>query len=63
MTGRYPITLGMQYGVVQEEIMWGLNESEVTLPQVLKENGDYITYGLGKWDLGYANCLFRSIYF
>ncbi len=52
LTGRYPLTLGMQYGVVQPSEPWGLNLSETTLVEVLSDEG-YDTYMLGKWHLGH----------
>jgi arylsulfatase A-like enzyme len=53
MTGRYPLTLGMQYYVIEGTTKWNLNESEILLPQILKEKGNYGTYAIGKWHLGH----------
>jgi arylsulfatase A-like enzyme len=39
--------LGMQYGVVQTELPWGLNLNETILPEVLSANG-YATHMLGE---------------
>jgi hypothetical protein len=50
--GRYPISLGMQYGVVETFTPWGLNLNETTLAEVLKSEG-YDTYVYGKWHLGH----------
>jgi arylsulfatase A-like enzyme len=52
LTGRYPITVGMQFNEVGVAVSWGLNLTEKLLPQELKENG-YGTYMLGKWNLGH----------
>jgi arylsulfatase A-like enzyme len=54
LTGRYPVNMGMQYGMVQYNIPWGLRLDETLLPEVLKDNG-YATYMFGKWHLGHFN--------
>jgi arylsulfatase A-like enzyme len=54
LTGRYPLSVGMQYGMVAANTYWGLDLSETLLPEVLRENG-YATHALGKWHLGYFN--------
>jgi arylsulfatase A-like enzyme len=51
MTGRYPMRLGLQVGVVRPWADWGLPLSERTLPQALRESG-YETAIVGKWHLG-----------
>lgn len=53
MTGRYPVSTGSQYYVVQPAVSWGLSLTETLLPQVLKDFGGYATYGIGKWHLGH----------
>jgi arylsulfatase A-like enzyme len=53
MTGRYPLTLGMQYGDVDPNTHWGLNETETLISQVLKSKGKYTNYALGKWNIGH----------
>jgi arylsulfatase A-like enzyme len=57
MTGRYPLSIGMQYGMVGTTAEWGLSLDEITLAEVLKTNG-YSTHMLGKWHLGYFTPLF-----
>ena len=52
LTGRYPLSLGMQFGVVDTRTPWGMPLAEQTLADVLSENG-YVTRGLGKWHLGH----------
>jgi arylsulfatase A-like enzyme len=52
MTGRYPLTVGMQLGEVSTNEKWGLNLTEILLPQVLRGAG-YTNYILGKWNLGH----------
>jgi arylsulfatase A-like enzyme len=53
LTGRMPISLGMQYGLVSEMVEWGLNTSEVTFAEVLKDYGEYTNVAIGKWHLGH----------
>jgi hypothetical protein len=52
LTGRYPLSIGMQYGVVQTDTPWGLNLNETTIAEVLSDSG-YATHMLGKWHLGH----------
>lgn len=52
MTGRYPMRLGLQVGVVRPWAQYGLPLEERTLPQALKEVG-YRTAIFGKWHLGH----------
>ena len=52
MTGRYPMRLGLQVGVVRPWAQYGLPLEERTLPQGLKEAG-YETAITGKWHLGH----------
>lgn len=52
MTGRYPMRLGLQCGVVRPWATHGLPLDERTLPQALSEVG-YQTAIVGKWHLGH----------
>ncbi|MDG2382270.1 MAG: arylsulfatase [Pirellulaceae bacterium] len=52
LTGRYPMRLGLQCGVVRPWAEHGLPQDERTLPAALKENG-YQTAIVGKWHLGH----------
>lgn len=52
MTGRYPVSTGMQYGELQVFTEKSLPTEEVLLPEVLRELGGYKNYILGKWNLG-----------
>ena len=54
MTGRYPASIGMQFGEIQPTENLALEITETLLPEVLKLNG-YTTYGIGKWNLGHYN--------
>lgn len=51
MTGRYPMRLGLQLGVIKPESRHGLPLTARTLPQALREAG-YFTALCGKWHLG-----------
>lgn len=51
MTGRYPVRSGMNF-VLFPDSKGGLPESEVTIAQVLKQQG-YATQIVGKWHLGH----------
>jgi arylsulfatase B/arylsulfatase I/J len=52
MTGRNPISLGMQHECIQPGSAWGLPLQFKTLADELKESG-YYTAMVGKWDLGH----------
>ncbi len=52
MTGRYPMRLGMQVGVIRPWAKHGLPLKERTLPEALKGAG-YYTAITGKWHLGH----------
>lgn len=52
LTGRYPISVGMQYGVIEPYSPWALNLNETTVAEVLQDVG-YDTYAYGKWHLGH----------
>jgi arylsulfatase A-like enzyme len=51
LTGRYPMRLGLQVGVVRPWAKYGMPLDERTLPQALREAG-YETAIVGKWHLG-----------
>jgi arylsulfatase A-like enzyme len=53
MTGRYPMRLGLQVGVVRPWADYGLPLEERTLPQALHDVG-YETAITGKWHLGHV---------
>ena len=53
MTGRYPMRLGLQCGVVRPWAQHGLPLDERTLPQALHAAG-YATAICGKWHLGHV---------
>lgn len=57
LTGRYPISVGSQYGVDGQGIHWGLNATEILLPQALSSSG-YTSYVYGKWDIGYVDPIY-----
>jgi arylsulfatase A-like enzyme len=51
MTGRYPMRMGLQTGVIRPWARYGLPLEERMLPQALREAG-YRTAITGKWHLG-----------
>ena len=53
LTGRYPIRSGMQH-VIMPHSLDGLPQSEVTVPELLKQAG-YATGMVGKWHLGHSD--------
>ncbi len=54
MTGRYPMRLGLQCGVVRPWAAHGLPLDELTLPEALAKVG-YKTAIVGKWHLGHLS--------
>ena len=56
LTGRYPLSLGLQFYQQGSTQTGGLTLDETTLANVLQDNG-YTTYMLGKWNLGNASPL------
>lgn len=52
MTGRYPVRDGIQGGVFFPESWTGMDTSEVTMAQLLRQQG-YATGIIGKWHLGH----------
>ncbi|KAJ1423509.1 alkaline-phosphatase-like protein, partial [Ochromonadaceae sp. CCMP2298] len=52
LTGRYPVSLGMQYGEILPNHQWALGADETLLSQVLRDSG-YATSAVGKWNLGH----------
>lgn len=53
LTGRYPRRLGLEAWVQRADSPRGLPAHELTLAQLLKQNG-YATACIGKWHLGFA---------
>jgi arylsulfatase A-like enzyme len=51
LTGRYPLRYGLQGVVARSRDETGLPKREVTLPQILKDEG-YGTFLVGTWGLG-----------
>ncbi len=52
LTGKYPKRVGLHKGVISPYSEHGLDPSEVTLAEMLKDNG-YATSCIGKWHLGH----------
>ncbi|XP_067935377.1 arylsulfatase B-like [Watersipora subatra] len=52
MTGRHPMSLGLQRSVILGSCPWGLGLNETIMPQYLKQLG-YATHAVGKWHLGF----------
>lgn len=54
LTGRYPISIGVQFYEQEVANKGGLPEGETTIADILQNEG-YTTYMLGKWNLGNAS--------
>ena len=54
LTGRYPLSVGLQHGSISVKTNGSLNLEETTIADVLKANG-YTNYMYGKWNLGNAS--------
>ncbi|XP_039279283.1 arylsulfatase B-like isoform X2 [Nilaparvata lugens] len=52
LTGKYPIRMGMQHGVILEPEPRGLPLTEKLFPEHLEKLG-YESHAIGKWHLGY----------
>ena len=52
MTGRYPVRDGIHGGVFFPESWTGMDTTEITMAQLLKQQG-YATAVIGKWHLGH----------
>ena len=51
LTGCYPKRVGLHVGVLRPDTQSGLNPNEITIAEILKEEG-YATGCIGKWHLG-----------
>ena len=51
LTGCYPKRVGLHVGVLRPDTQSGLNPNEITIAEILKEEG-YVTGCIGKWHLG-----------
>ena len=52
LTGRHPVQLGLQHGVIRDSVPDAVPINETMLPQVLQSAG-YRTHMIGKWHLGF----------
>jgi len=56
LTGRYAMNLGFgQFAPWSESEIGGIPMGQPSIANWLSQFGDYTTYGLGQWQLGYAN--------
>lgn len=52
MTGRYPIHLGLQHGVIEDGVPDAVPINETMIAEVMRDTG-YATHMIGKWHLGF----------
>lgn len=61
MTGRYPIRYGLMRAVIPPWRDYGLDTSEVTLPEVLAKAGYEQRAIFGKWHLGHSSLKYHPL--
>jgi arylsulfatase B len=61
MTGRYPIRFGLMRAVIPPWRDFGLDTSEVTLPEVLAKAGYEHRAIFGKWHLGHSSIKYHPL--
>lgn len=61
LTGRYPFRFGIWDGVCSPTTRHGLPPAELTLPELLGQNGYPERALMGKWHLGLASTLFHPL--
>jgi len=63
MTGRYAMNLGFgEFFPWDDAEIGGIPIGQPTVANWLSQYGDYTTYGVGKWQLGYANERLTPLY-
>ncbi|XP_076811280.1 arylsulfatase B-like isoform X1 [Clavelina lepadiformis] len=61
LTGYYPVSIGMQEGVVTATQIKGLPLNLKLLPEYLQQVGNYTSYVAGKWHLGFCNTKYTPL--
>merc|ERR1719295_2384178 len=63
LTGRYAMNLGFgEFFPWDDSEMGGIPIGQPTVANWLSDFGDYTTYGVGKWQMGYANERLTPLY-
>ena len=62
LSGLYPIHTGLQSGVINPTLPYGLTLDSKILPKQFKDYTNYATHMIGKWHIGFFNWSYTPTY-